>query len=188
MTRAMPRQKPATSEQSVGTPWAFIRAVEKLYGPMSIDLAASAHNAKAPLYLGEEHDSLAQNWPSILQAHGNGWLNPEYGQIKPFAAKAASYQTQGAVGARIFMLVPASVGASWYWDYVHGRALVRILSPRLAFIGSHNLSKETGLPTCGSPLGAAGPTCEGCQSYPKDLLLACYGVGRVGFERWEWTK
>lgn len=195
----MPLQRPATSEQSVGTPWAFIRAVEAIYGPMTVDLAASAHNAKAALYIDETVDSLAQDWTGILRVQaslgnvskGNGWLNPEYGKIKPFSRKACETKgpTPASCDARVFMLVPASVGASWYWDYVHGHALVRILSPRLAFIGSHKpVSKDDPTPVCGSPIGRAGPTCEGCQPYPKDLLLACYGVGRVGFERWEWKK
>jgi phage N-6-adenine-methyltransferase len=66
------------------------------------------------------------------------------------------------VGKKIFFLVPASVGSNWYKNYVHDVSSVYFLSPRLSF--------------------------DGKNSYPKDVLLACYG-GRVGHhECWRWDR
>jgi hypothetical protein len=55
-----------TSKQDLGTPREFIRAVEKRWGPLAWDLAASAANTKAPRYLGKRVNSLKQDWTDIL--------------------------------------------------------------------------------------------------------------------------
>ncbi len=170
----MPAQRPGQSETRVGTPWAFIDACEDRWGDLALDLAADEDNAKAPRFLGEGVNSLAQPW------HKGGcdplWLNPPFDHIEPWARKCAK---ESALGARILLLVPASVGAAWYWNWVANYAEVNVLTPRLAFQGHHKLR------TCGED-------CDGCQGYPKDLIVAAYGfegVGgsmRTGFRRWFW--
>lgn len=41
-----PIQKPGRSKQDYGTPWEFIRAVERRWGKLHVDLAAHSENAK----------------------------------------------------------------------------------------------------------------------------------------------
>jgi phage N-6-adenine-methyltransferase len=152
----MPAQKPGQSEQCVGTPWEFINAVDDRFGQFSWDLAASPVNAKCETYFTEEHNSLIQYWHKI---QGNLWLNPPFGDIEPWAAKCCA---ESKLGANIFMLVPASVGSNWYKDYVHNRAYVLALSPRVKFVGH-------------------------AHAYPKDLMLVIYNAwGLVGFDTWRW--
>jgi len=66
MTRTMPAQRPGRSEQTVCTPREFLDAVEKRFGPIRIDLAATAENKVALLHLGPgspiAEDALAC-WP-----------------------------------------------------------------------------------------------------------------------------
>ncbi len=139
------------SKQDYGTPWEFVDAVEARFGPIAFDLAASADNARYPKYYTESDDSLSVNWHHL---RGMLWLNPPYKRIGPWAKKCA---IESAKGARIAMLVPASVGSNWFADHVFNKAL--LLRPRMSFDGKH--------------------------SYPKDLLLACYGEP-VGLELWKW--
>jgi hypothetical protein len=166
--RKVPKQKPGRSEQTVATPRDFLDAVEKRFGKMTWDLAATSANAitRNGNYFGPDHcvtgrrDALINDW---TKRTGNLWLNPEFGDIAPWVKKCAELDLMGRHSgrlARLFLLVPASVGSNWFHEFVFSRALVLFLSPRLTFVGH-------------------------TQAYPKDLLLACYGF-KPGFEWWRW--
>ncbi len=157
----MPAQKPGTSEQTVYTPIEFLEAVEDRFGPLTFDLAATADNTIVPgCYFGPGStlaaDALTADWPR----DGLSWCNPPYGMIKRngFARKA---RLEAAKGSRIIMLIPAAVATNWFADEVHGHALVIPIRKRLTFVGHKD-------------------------PFPKDLMLCCYNVGRVGFEPWRW--
>ena len=142
------------SKQDYQTPWEFIRAVESRFGKFEWDLAADDQNHKAPKYFTEKTNSLSHPWAMIS---GNCWLNPPFGVIGPWAEKCAK---EARLGAKIFLLTPASVGSNWFAEHVHGKALVLFLSPRLTFDGADD-------------------------PYPKDLILSCYGQP-PGYEPWRW--
>lgn len=69
---AMPAQRPGKSEQDVTTPWRLIDAVEKRFGSLHYDLAASVANCRVrpPHYGVEDHygieeNSLEQDWVKL---------------------------------------------------------------------------------------------------------------------------
>lgn len=125
--RKMPRQKPGQSKQDYGTPWPLIRAIENRWGPLTIDLAARADNAKAPLFITPEEDSLTQDWNERI-GNGLGFLNPEYDDIAPWAAKCAGWlgRPKPALKGGIINLTPLTVSEwfakhepifqAWRWD------------------------------------------------------------------------
>lgn len=162
MAKVMPRQKPGESQQIVGTPRDFLDAVEERFGPIGIDLAATAENRVCALHLGPGStlqggkDALA---PSVSWAGRSlRWLNPEFKHIDPWAAKCAAERHH----AFIALLTPASMGANWFAEHVHGKALVLAIRPRLTFVGSSD-------------------------HYPKDLILSLYGpLVAPGFDLWKW--
>jgi phage N-6-adenine-methyltransferase len=92
-----------SSKQDYATPPDFMSAVEKRFGLVAFDLAASANNSKHANYFSESDNSLVQEWHKIP---GNLWLNPPFDPITPWAQKCAS---ESILGATIFFLVPASV-------------------------------------------------------------------------------
>jgi phage N-6-adenine-methyltransferase len=146
------------SRQDYGTPWEFIRAVVDRFGPLDHDLAASEKNAKASTFYDEASDSISKDWG---RAHptGNLWLNPPFAYIEPWANKC-EFESNRRHGL-IFLLTPASIGTEWFAKYVHRKALVLALSPRLTFEGTDD-------------------------PYPKDLMLSVYGYGMNGFDTWRW--
>lgn len=177
-----PIQKHGKSKQDYGTPWAFIRAVEKRWGKIQVDLAAHAGNAKCDLYITKEENSLEISWS---ERFGRGkikpvpgktaremfdtefssplcWLNPEFADIGTWAAKCA-LETRSYLSPRIIMLTPASIGTEWFRAFVHGKAQVLGIGPRLTFEG------ET-------------------HPYPKDLMLSLFGFGKPGFDVWRWDR
>jgi hypothetical protein len=154
------------SEQVVGTPRELLTAVEARFGALEFDLAATAHNCVVPRYMGDltrfygpgsarAEDALAEEWED---RDGNLWLNPPFAKIKPWARKCAETPA-GPTTRRILFLVPLAT-ANWACDYVHGKALVLALVPRVKFVGHKT-------------------------AFPKDLMIAVYGAP-PGFEVWQW--
>jgi phage N-6-adenine-methyltransferase len=156
----MPAQRPGSSTQEVGTPAAFLDAVQDRFGEITWDLAANQTNHVVDDWYGpgsqDGEDSLTQDWSANS---GLLWLNPPYNRIRDFASKC---KEESWTGAKIAMLIPASVATNWFADLIHGIALVMPIRPRLTFVG-HN------------------------APYPKDLMIVGYNVGAVGFEPWRWT-
>ncbi len=162
--RKMPAQRPHASEQTVCTPREFLDAVERRFGSLCWDLAANKENSVVPgRYYGPDHESEVSRdalVPGLSWVFGSqlSWLNPPFNRIADFSAKA---EYESGFGARIAMLVPASVGSNWFAEHVHGKAYVLALSPRLTFSGH-------------------------AHPYPKDLMLCVYGMGMRGFDVWRW--
>jgi phage N-6-adenine-methyltransferase len=158
--RQMPAQKPHRSVQEVATPRAFLDAVEAKFGALSWDLAANAENSVCGQWFygpGSKHaeDSLSAPW----NHEGVAWLNPPYSDITSWAKKCSA---ESRNGARILLLVPASVGSEWFAHYVWPRAMTYALRPRLTFVGH-------------------------TAPYPKDLILCHYAPDVTpGFELWRW--
>jgi len=161
----MPAQKPGKSKQDYRTPDNFMEAVKRRFGKLWIDLAANAENSQTKtFYWGPDNgtDSLALDWGPADPSPGEWcWLNPPFSNIAPWAKKCAESHLP------ILFLVPAAVGANWFRDHVHGKALVIALNGRLDF-------------------GVGAP-------YPRDCMLCVYhspGIKDygVGFEVWNWRQ
>lgn len=76
----------------------------------SIDVAASAENAKLPRFYTRADDGLAQSW-----AGERVWCNPPYSVIRPWVEKA--WQEVGA--ELVAMLLPANrTEQTWWQDLV----------------------------------------------------------------------
>lgn len=163
-----PTIKRGQSSGDIWTPWEFIRAVESKFGPIAVDLAASGpQSAKAARWITPEQDSLKQDWATLLDG-GLGWDNCPFSNITPWAKYHAE---QSQKGAKTLLLVPASVGANWYWDHVEPYADVYSVG-RMVF--DNCFDKHGNLVT---------------TPYPKDLILAHYYADlceRRKMQRWRW--
>lgn len=161
MSAAIPLTGPSVkrfkSVQVVATPWEFIRAVEKKFGPIAVDLAATYENAKAQIFISPETDTFKQDWTQWLKG-GLGWLNPEFDPMTKWVELCAQQQQNGA---EFLALAPASVGANWFWNFVQPYATVYSIG-RITFEGSKD-------------------------PYPKDLILSHYNQNpNHELQRWRW--
>lgn len=128
-----PKQKPGRSKQDYGTPPEFLVAVKAKLGiaDFDFDLAASHDNAVTDLYFIEHDNALTcESWKC---GDGWNWLNPPYGDIEPWVAKA--YREWFAHDAQTAMLIPAAVGTNWWREWVHRKCRVLLLNGRLTFVG-----------------------------------------------------
>ena len=142
------------------TPAPFIAATKALLQieRFVVDLAADDSNAQASHYITAEEDSLTRDWTAYAEA-GWCWLNPPFYNIAAWTQKAAA---ASRVGTKIAMLLPASVGADWFADFIYGRASVYFLRGRLAFMPDR-------------------PE----YLYPKDCMLVLFGaLPRINM--WDW--
>jgi phage N-6-adenine-methyltransferase len=157
----MPQQKPGKSKQDYSTPIELLRAAKYLIGGEFVwDLAATMQNkvVDGPWFYGEEDDALTKTW----NLKGWCWCNPPFENIKPWVHKAFLESTNW--GAHVCMLVPASVGANWWRDWVHEKAQVILLNGRITFVGM-----ET--------------------PYPKDCALLLYRPTlRGGYSMFNWQE
>jgi len=160
VTKTGPALNRHRSKQDYQTPAGFMRAFEECFGPIGFDLAAHAQNTQHEKFFGVEEDSLRQNWERTQSlCVGWLWLNPPFNNIKPWAAKCDALREEMGWDCSLAFLVPASVGSNWWREYVHLRAQVHFLSPRLSF--------------------------DGKNPFPKDIALCLYGMP-PGYECWRW--
>jgi len=159
--RHEPEQNPGQSKQDYETPWELVRAVEGLLGQtFDVDLAARADNAKAPRFITPEENTFTVNWSTAF-AGCLAWLNPEFGDIAPYAERCSLHG--GVNDLQIVMLTPASIGSNWYAEHVHEKASIVGLRPRITFVGAPD-------------------------PYPKDLMLSLFGFGQTGIDVWKWKQ
>lgn len=136
-----PRDRTKT-KQDYRTPQDLRRAVERRFGMISIDLAASDGDEIVPLvkHFTPEEDSLKQNWLEAIVATV-AWLNPPFKDIARFSSKCVEWRREARVReagispAVICMLVPASVDSIWWNQNVRGNAIAYALAPRITFAG-----------------------------------------------------
>ena len=93
----------------------------------TLDVCATAENAKCPAYLYEAVDGLSKPWDGVC------WMNPPYGrQIGRGVRKA--YESAQA-GATVVCLLPARTDTAWWHDYCM-KGQVTFLRGRLTFVGA----------------------------------------------------
>jgi hypothetical protein len=156
-----------SSDQDIGTPRDFLYAVEKRFGNIEFDLAATSENVviqdqeRKSRFFGPGspycESSLYVNWANMSD-YRVLWLNPPFARIAPFAQKCAEQRNRKGW---ILMLVPGSIGTNWWCESVRDKAMIYALQPRIKFVGAKD-------------------------AYPKDLALCAYGYGVRGETSWRW--
>jgi phage N-6-adenine-methyltransferase len=100
------------------------------FGPFTLDVCASAENAKCERYFTRDDDGLAQTWT------GRVWMNPPYGRKLGDWMKKAR-ESALATAELVVCLVPARTDTRWW----HEQALlgdVEFLRGRLKFGEAEN--------------------------------------------------
>lgn len=111
------------------TPDDFFAELDKEFH-FTLDVCATADNAKCDDYYTEAMDGLSLKWDGIV------WCNPPYGRnINKWIKKAVNAALGGAT---VVMLLPARTDTKWFHELVYRRAEIRFVRGRLKFGGSNN--------------------------------------------------
>jgi len=109
------------------TPQSFFDKLNGVFGPFTLDAAASADNYKVANHYTEADDSLAQDWS------GNRvFLNPPYGRgLKDWIKKG--YEEGQKDNTTVVMLIPARTDTKYWHDYVMKADEIRFVRGRIKF-------------------------------------------------------
>lgn len=108
------------------TPQDLFDALNAEFG-FTLDVCATAENAKCKRYFTKEDDGLTQEWSGVC------WMNPPYGDDR-WSKKA--YESAEA-GATVVCLIPGRLDTAAWWEY-YAKGEIRFLRGRLKFGGSEN--------------------------------------------------
>jgi hypothetical protein len=158
-----------TGKQDWRTPPEFLSAVQRRFGVIGFDLAATTGHEVTGFrfrdrwslgpHFSPGDDSLSRDWGALRVDPGNvAWLNPPFANIRPWARKCDEECRN--LSRWTLMLVPASMGSHWWADHVLGKCIALGVT-RMKFVGADAM-------------------------YPKDLALCCYGFGVSGHGFWDW--
>lgn len=106
------------------TPLAFFQEQDRRW-KFTIDVCATAENAKCARFFTEEQDGLRQSWTGE-----RCWMNPPYGRAIGHWMRKAWEESQR--GALVVCLVPARTDTGWWHDYAI-RGAVTYIRGRLKF-------------------------------------------------------
>ena len=96
----------------------------------TIDVCATAVNAKCEVYYSPEIDGLKQNWS------GTCWMNPPYGRKIGIWLKKA-YE-ESLKGTTVVCLIPSRTDTKYWNDYCMKAKEIRFIKGRLKFGTSTN--------------------------------------------------
>jgi phage N-6-adenine-methyltransferase len=107
------------------TPDNLFGVLNREFRGFTLDVCATAGNAKCSRFYSPADDGLAQFWP----AGGALWMNPPYSAIAAWMQKAF---VAARAGALVCCLVPARTDTRWWWSCAVP-AEIRFLPGRLKF-------------------------------------------------------
>ena len=145
-------------------PWPLFRELDARFGPVELDVCATAQNAKCQNFFSPEDDGLNQAW------HGVCWMNPPYGRALPrWMSKAVTEVWKGRV-RKVICLLPARTDTAWWHSYVLPYAAqIHYLRGRIRFEGADSSANflsavvifAKNIPSAGTMFGMTGdsPSC-----------------------------
>jgi site-specific DNA-methyltransferase (adenine-specific) len=96
----------------------------------TLDVCATAENAKCVRYFTRQEDGLRQPWT------GRVWCNPPYGRVIGDWVRKAWESVQSGEAEIVVCLVPARTDTAWWHDYCERGEPPRFLRGRLRFGGA----------------------------------------------------
>jgi len=119
-----------TGEYEWGTPQRLFDELHREFN-FTVDVCATAENAKCQKYYSKLEDGLAQDWTGEVC-----WMNPPYGRaIATWLKKAATSR------ATVVCLVPSRTDNLWWQQWVMMADEIRFVRGRLSFVGAKDGAK-----------------------------------------------
>lgn len=109
------------------TPWRLFHDLDREFF-FTLDVCASARNAKCRRFYSEADDGLAQPWT------GSCWMNPPFGGAGRWVERA--WRAARLEGATVVCLLPVWSDLGWWHDWAMRANEIRFLRGRLRFEGA----------------------------------------------------
>jgi len=109
------------------TPPEVFRPLDKEFH-FTLDVCATPQNAKVSRFFTKADDGLTRDWSRDIC-----WMNPPYGRVIGDWIKKA-YE-ESLKGATVVCLLPARTDTKWFHELILGKAEIRFVKGRIAFLG-----------------------------------------------------
>lgn len=116
----------ASKNQVYETPEKLFNVLNNEFG-FTLDVCATDENRKVDNFIGEDIDSLTQDWNGIC------WMNPPYKDMKKWIIKAYK-ETIRNENTVVVCLIPARTNTTWWHDYCM-KGEIRFIKGRPKFKG-----------------------------------------------------
>ena len=114
------------------TPWELFRQWDATHGPFTLDVCATAENAKCERYFSPDDNGLAQAWKGVC------WMNPPYGKpIGSWLIKALVELCKRNAD-RVVCLLPARTDTVWWHNLVMPYGISHFIRGRVRFEGAQH--------------------------------------------------
>jgi phage N-6-adenine-methyltransferase len=128
-----PRHGWKTPNYIVERCWNVLHGLHAVRGSgFTLDVAASAENAKAPCFYTEEEDSLNRSWSGHVV-----WCNPPYRKIGDWVDKCVDERVPTG------LLVPSSTGSAWFRDAAENCVAWYLFRGRIRFEPPEGVKSST---------------------------------------------
>ena len=184
MSKATTHQIHVEKNDSWETPQElFEQACVKYNVNPTLDVCATAQNAKFPKYYTINHNALSQEWNESF------FMNPPYSEIDTWMAKA--YEQHKKYNVDGIILVFAKTGTQWWHRYVEGKADVHFIQGRIRFLLNgiepryckyckiRSTQDNSVCPKCENKIPKSSPTYDSAwvifrreESYEEELAIA----------------
>lgn len=150
---------------SLTVPWHALAKISKVWSELGHVPSLTLRADLCALYGAKAVDLVMRSGPvepgSLALHERFNYLNPEFKQSGRWVQKCAE---EAALGAKLLVLLQASVDTEYYRDYILGLSEVRQMQGRLKFIGHKD-------------------------QFPKALMTVVYEPGRApAVLHWDWRK
>ena len=116
----------SSNTEEWATPQAFFDVLDAEFG-FTLDVCATASNAKCARYFTKEDNGLRQNWGGARVL-----CNPPYGRKIGDWVRKCYYESKRA--ELVVMLIPARTDTAYFHDYIYHKAReIRFIRGRLHF-------------------------------------------------------
>lgn len=99
----------------------------------TVDVCASAENAKCSRYFSPWDDGLAQDWGGET-----AWCNPPYSANRQDAFVRKCFAESEKPGTTVVALLPARTDTKRFHEYIYQHAEIRFIRGRITFVGAEN--------------------------------------------------
>lgn len=99
----------------------------------TVDVCASAENAKCSRYFSPWDDGLDQDWGGET-----AWCNPPYSAKRQDAFVRKCFAESEKPGTTVVALLPARTDTKRFHEYIYQHAEIRFIRGRITFVGAEN--------------------------------------------------
>lgn len=142
LKQPLSKEREKALRQEWRTPLELVVSITRRYGPIHIDVAASAENAIRPYFIDKRQDAFKAPWFDTSHGVTVAFCNPGFRHMAPWMHRAYSQVLHHPKGIAIVLGLCAPSTKWFRFAYDHA-AEIALLSPRPQYIAPSGISQTS---------------------------------------------